>query len=155
MWRAGTRMAWMTSSRARLSVAVTTAIVLLMSLTACFAARGDSVDTDAVADAITATSESVEVTYVETSLDGLTTSLWVNPLITTDSLTSHELDSVLQVAFTMTQGVVESIEVRTEDARTEQPVDVSAAATELGIHFVTNINSITYSTNDLSERYGS
>ncbi|MEO8094898.1 MAG: hypothetical protein ABI632_08195 [Pseudolysinimonas sp.] len=142
------------------AAAIATALVLLLA--ACFLlptpSPGESdsgmssVDTTAIADAITATTPTITSTSVDTSLDGLTTMLHVGPSVTT-SLTAPELDAVLRVAYAQSLGQVATIEVRTVDAD-NRPVDVKAAATELGIHFLPHVNSVTYSTTTLDTVYG-
>ena len=111
------------------------------------------VDTAAIAEAVTATSDTIDMTYVETRIDGLTTHLWVAPVLTSDGLTADELDAVLRVAFEMSRGQVEAIEVHTMNSN-EDTIDVSTAASELGIQRLDNQNSVTYSTVYLEERYG-
>lgn len=111
-----------------------------------------SLDTAEIADAITATSSTIESTIVETSLDGLTTRLYVVPTITSQGFSAAELDAVLRVAYESSAGEVESIEVRTVDPA-NKPVNVKIAAAELGIQHLDNINSVTYSTTYLKKAY--
>ena len=138
------------------------AATLVVILTAClpFPFTGESndgmtnkLDTAAIAEAVTATSGTISTTTVETSLDGFNTRLYVRPVITTEGLTADELDAVLKVAYEQSRGDVSAIEVRTVDT-SDEAVDLGTAATELGIHHVQNINSVTYSTVYLDEAYG-
>ena len=113
----------------------------------------NSLDTSAIADAITATSATIESAEVETTRDGVTTVLFVRPTISTGGLTSDELDALLRVAYAESRGAVSTIEIRTVDA-SDKPVDLEPAAEELGIHFLPHTNSITYSTTTLASEYG-
>lgn len=155
-------MAGVVARRATAALAV--AALVVASLTACFlipsfpsgeSSNGmtNSLDTDAIAEAVTATSASIETTTVDTRVDGLTTLLYVRPVITTAGLTADELDALLRVAYQQSLGEVATIEVRTVDA-SDEPVDVKAAATELGIHYLPHTNSVTYSTTTLDTEYG-
>ena len=91
------------------------AAAMILLLAAC-SSPSESLDTAAIADAVTATSDSIESTSVETSRDGTTTLLYVRPTITTDGLTADELDALLEVAYTQSLGAVSTIEIRTVDA---------------------------------------
>jgi hypothetical protein len=113
----------------------------------------NSIDTEAIATAVTATSENIETTAVETSIDGLTTRLWVAPKITSEGLTAAELDAVLRVAYTESIGKVSTIEIRTLTPD-DETIDVASAASELGIQHTEKIHSVTYSTEYLDEAYG-
>ena len=90
---------------------------------------------------------------METSRDGSNTRLYVRPLINSDGLTSEELNAVLKVAYLKSVGSVQAIEVRTVDS-SDEPIGLSAAASELGIHYVDNVDSVTYSTVFLEKAYG-
>lgn len=149
----------MTTRRASKVVAL--ALTALVLLTACShlpfigeSSNGmkNNVDTTAIAAAITETSASIESTLVDTSLDGLTTRLYVRPVITTDGLTSSELDALLRVAFEGSRGQVSAIEVRTVDGD-DEPVDIKTAASGLTIQYLDNLNSVTYSTVYLEKAY--
>jgi hypothetical protein len=146
---------------ARSAVALGAVVALMILLSACTApltlgessnGMTNSLDTAAIAEAITATSDSIELTTVETSRDGLTTKLYVRPTISTGGLTSAELDGLLRVAYTQSLGQVSTIEVRAFDA-SDKAVDLSAPATELGIHYLPHTNSISYSTEFLAKAY--
>lgn len=146
----------------RTVAAVGTAVAVLVMLSACFfiptsgeSSNGmtNSLDTAAIAESITATSESITTTDVSTSRDGLTTKLYVRPAISTPGLTADELDALLRVAYAESLGEVSTIEIRTVDS-SDDPVDLSPAATELGIHFLPHTNSISYSTEILDKAYG-
>ena len=138
-------------------------LALLLSLSACSpllptpgesgSPMTNSLDTSAIAGAITATSGTIESTDVETALDGATTVLFVRPTISTGGLTSDELDALLRVAYAESRGAVSTIEIRTVDA-SDKPVDLGPAASELGIHYLPHTNSITYSTTTLASEYG-
>ena len=76
---------------------VVLAAIVTMLLAAClpFPTLGESsngmspsIDTEAVATAVTATSSNIESTVVETSIDGLTTRLWVAPVLPVGTLTA-------------------------------------------------------------------
>ena len=153
MARVGTR---------RAVAAVGTAVAVLMLLSACFliptsgeSSNGmtPSLDTAAIAESITATSDSITTTDVSTSRDGFTTKLYVRPAISTPGLTSDELDALLRVAYAESLGEVSTIEIRTVDS-SDDPVDLTEAATALGIHFLPHTNSISYSTENLTKAYG-
>jgi hypothetical protein len=138
----------------RASAPIVLAIFVVTLLTACLQPMTrDSIDTDAIAEAITATSDSIDSTAVETSIDGLTTHLYVRPVVGPEGLTSDELDAVLRVAYEETRGRVSAIEIRTVD-QNEEPIDLTVAASGLGITHMDNIHSVTYSTEYLDDAYG-
>lgn len=149
-------------TRWRAAAAMGTAALMLALLSACVSpfTPGESSNgmtssekTDSLAEAITATSANITTTYVETGRDGLTTNLWVNPVLSGDSLSASELDAVLKAAYSAYADEVSSIEVRAEDAAGE-PVALGDAASTLGIHFLPNTNSVTFMTSDLDAAYG-
>jgi len=146
----------------RTAIGATIGAALLVLLTACLPIQlpGESsngmtskIDTAAIAQAVTATSASIETTIVETSIDGLTTRLWVAPQITTAGFTAEELDAALRAAYEKSLGQVSTIEIATMDAA-EKTIDVTAAATALGIQHTTRVDSAVYSTAYLDEAYG-
>lgn len=128
------------------------AAAVLASLAGCQVLARDSIDTQSIAEAVTATSDSIASTLVETSTDGLTTRLWVAPIIT-DELTSAQLDALLQVAYEESKGRVSTIEISPLDAN-ENSVDISNAASGLGIQYDGSQGSAKYSTQYLDEAYG-
>ena len=141
------------------SGALSAAVVLLLTACLPFPPLGESsngmknsIDTTAVAEAVTATSDAIETTIVETTIDGLTTALYVRPQISTESLTPAELEGVLRVAYELTRGEVATIQVRTVDSA-DEPLDLSVAAGELGIRHLTHINSVSYSTTNLETAF--
>jgi hypothetical protein len=147
----------------RWAAALATAIMVVVGLSACFllpsTSPGESenpltpsIDSASLADEVTATSGNIEKTEISTERDGLTYVLYVRPTITTAALTSQELDALLRVAYSESLGEVSTIEVRTVDVN-DDPVDLTAAADELGIHYLANIHSITYSTESLKKSY--
>lgn len=140
--------------RIRRIISLAATFTLLVSLSACFALPSNAIDTESIATEVTATTDSIESTIVETSVDGLTTLLYVRPVITTAGLTSDELDAVLRIAFTLSAGKAGTIEIRTVDVA-DEPVDLQPAAIELGIHYLPHTNSISYSTTVLAEEYAS
>ena len=111
------------------------------------------VDVAKVKQMVQATSPNIVSVNVEVSLDGFNHHLWVNPTISTNSITSTELDNILQVAYESSLGKVKAIEIRVETTD-EEPVDITRVATELGIMHMDNINSVTYSTVYLDKAYG-
>lgn len=139
--------------RIRLAATLTATLVVLIGLSGCFALGSSPIDTELVATEVTATTNSIESTTVETSVDGLTTLLYVRPVITSAGLTRDELDAVLRVAYTLSVGKAATIEIRTVDLA-DEPVDLEPAAIELGIHYLPHTNSISYSTTVLAEKYG-
>lgn len=153
-------MARVTARRATATATLATALVLL--LTACIPlpftgessdGMTNSIDTAAIAAAVTATSDSIETTVVETNLSGVNTHLWVAPQITTAGFTAAELDAVLRIAYEQSRGEVTAIEIATLDAN-EKTIDLTPAASELGIKHMANIDTVTYSTVYLDEAYG-
>lgn len=147
-------------TRAGAAVGIAVAVLALLSACLFIPTSGESsngmtpsLDTAALAEAVTATSGSITETTVSTSRDGFTTKLYVRPTISTAGLSSGELDALLRVAYAESLGEVSTIEIRTVDGA-DDPVDLSEAATELGIHFLPHTNSISYSTEILSKAFG-
>ena len=147
----------------RVATAVGIAALVVGSLSACFLLPSlpsgessntmtNSLDTEAIAEAVTATSPSIETTTVDTRIDGLTTLLYVRPEITSAGFTAAELEAVLRVAYEQSLGEVATIEIRTVNAA-DEPVDVKTAAAELGIHYMPHTNSVTYSTTTLDTEF--
>ena len=128
------------------------AAAMILLLAAC-SSPAKPLDTAALADAVTVTSGSIESTSIETGRDGTTTVLYVKPTITTEGLTADELDALLKVVYTESLGAVSTIEIRTVDAN-DDSVDLEPAASELGIHYLSHPNFISYSTEILKDAYG-
>ena len=112
-----------------------------------------SIDKETLSEAVTATSASIESTYIAVKPDGFGHTLYVLPALTSDALTKAELSDVLRISYRSTLGEVETIEVETEDV-TGNPLDVAPAAEALGIQHNALVHSVTYSTVYLKEVYG-
>lgn len=138
------------------------AVIVLLLLSACSlilptpgesgSPMTNSLDTSAIADAVTATSGNIDSTRIETARDGTTTVLYVRPTISTAGLTADELGAVLRVAYDQSRGEVSTIEIRTVDS-SDAPLDLEPAAIELGIHYLAHPNSISYSTTVLDTEF--
>jgi len=110
------------------------------------------VDVAEVKQRVQAQSPSIVSVNVEVSLDGFNHRLWVNPIISTASITSAELGDILEAAYKSSLGKVEAIEIRVETPDDES-VDIFDAASELGITHTDKIHSVTYSTQYLKKAY--
>ena len=112
-----------------------------------------SIDKETLSEAVTATSASIESTYIAVKQDGFGHTLYVLSALTNNALTKDELSDVLRISYRSTLGEVETVEVETEDV-TGNPLDIATAAKALGIQHNALVHSVTYSTVHLKEVYG-